>query len=188
MNRTKSLIILICGLILMVCGCGKQQMQPAEKLCLTNIDKKTAMEKSEKALSGMSFVIDKLDIEQGYISTRPIAGAQSFEFWKSDNAGRFNTSEANIHSIRRTAELNFSEENNNICIDCNVLTQRLYMPPRENTAETRAYDMFTKSGESRQTLTLNKDQIDAMQWIDLGEDSPLAEKILKRIKKQATKK
>ena len=188
MNKTKSLVILVCGSVLMVCGCGKQQTQPVEKLCLTNLDKKTAMEKSGKALSGMNFTIEKFDVEQGYISTRPIAGAQWFEFWKSDNAGSYNASESNIQSIRRTAELNFSGENNNICIDCNVLTQRLYMPPRENTAETKAYDMFTKSGESRQTLTLNKDQIDEMQWIDLGNDFPLAEKILQKIKKQASKK
>jgi len=188
MNKTKNLIMLVCGSILLICGCVEDQRETVEKLCLTNIDKKTAMEKSGKALSGLNFVIEKFDVEQGYISTRPIAGGQWFEFWKSDNAGGFNAAEANIHSIRRTAELNFSGENNNICIDCNVLTQRLHMPPREDVDETKAYGMFTKSGESRQTLRLNKDQMGKMQWIDLGNDSPLAEKILKKIKKQAAKK
>ncbi|HPS55864.1 MAG TPA: hypothetical protein PLP05_09710, partial [Sedimentisphaerales bacterium] len=158
MNKTKGLIILFFSSILMICGCANEpEQKTVEKLCLTNIDKKTAMEKSEKALSAMNFVIEKLDVEQGYISTRPIAGGQWFEFWKSDNAGGYNTAESNIQSIRRTAELNFSEENNEVCVGSSVLTQRLYMPPRENVNETKVHSMFTRSGESMQTLTLNKD-------------------------------
>jgi len=188
MTKTKSLMILICSSIMLICGCVEDQRESVEKLCLSGIDKKSAMEESEKALSGMNFVIEKLDVEQSYISTRAITGGQWFELWKNDNAGGFNAAEANIHSIRRIAELNFSEENNNVCIDCNVLTQRLYLPPREDVDETKASSMFSKSGESKQTLTLNKDQIDEMQWVDLGNDAQLAEKILKKIKKQAAKK
>ena len=188
MNKTKSLMILVCSSIMMICGCGKQQTQPAENLCLINIDKKTAMEKSEKALSGMNFVIEKFDVEQGYISTLPIAGGQWFELWKNDNAGGFNASESNIHSIRRTAELNFTEENNGVCIDCNVLTQRLYIPPREDMDEKKISGMYTKSSQAHQTLTLNKEQVGKIQWIDLGNDYQLAEKLLEKIKKQVTKK
>ena len=139
------------------------------------------MEAAEDVLCKMHFTIEKADIESGFIRTRPLSGAQFFEFWRSDNAGSFNAVEANLHTIRRIAELNISQQNGRVCIGCNVKTERLSLPEREVISSSRAYEMFSQSGPLRQRLALNPEQKRGMVWVDLGKDAWLETEILKRI-------
>ena len=192
---------LVFGLLL--AGCAEEQQYGAvEPICAENIDKLEAMEIAEDVLAKMHFTIEKADAEtatagidtrpwRGYIRTRPLAGAQFFEFWRSDNAGADNWLESNLHSIRRVVELKMSEQDegppqsgDRLCINCEVQKYRLSMPEHEVSSSARAYEMFSESNPALQNLRLNPEQKAGMAWIDLGKDRPLAAEILKRIKQQ----
>jgi hypothetical protein len=150
------------------------------------------MDLAEGVLVKMYFTIEKADIHNGLIRTRPLPGAQFFEFWRSDNIGARNTLEANLHTIRRTVTLNISQQNppgddrhrNEFRIDCEVNVQRLSLPVRQASSSANVYGIFSQSSPSLQRLKLNPEQKKQMEWIDLGRDSQLEEEILKRIKTQ----
>ena len=132
----------------------------------------------------MHFRINKSDSEQGLIRTRPLAGAQFFEFWRKDNVGAFNRAEANLHSIRRTVEVDVSQEEGRLCVGCNVSVQRLNLPERLLHGRGQSYDMLSVSSSSVQKLKLDAEQRRLMAWVDLGRDELLETEILKRIEKK----
>jgi hypothetical protein len=184
MNKSKVLLFMVCSAFCLVTGCAQRQHQETvEQICLTDTQKPKAMQAAEDVLARMFFTIDKSDTEQGIIRTKPLPAAQSFEFWRSDNVGSFNSTEANLHSIRRTAELDISRQGGQLCINCDVKVQRLSLPEHQVTSNGRSYAMFTPSKQSIQVLELHPEQKKDMAWIDLGSDKQLATDILKRIEK-----
>ena len=183
--KTNLCIYLLMACVFLLTGCAKQQQyETVEQLRLDNIEKFHAMQTAEDVLAKMHFIIEKSDVETGFIRTRPLPGAQFFEFWRSDNVGPFNSSEANLHSIRRIAELNISQDSEKLYIDCNVKTQRLNLPERQITSSAHAYEMFSKSSPSMQKLRLNKQQKIDVVWVDLEQDKQLATEILKQIEER----
>jgi len=146
------------------------------------------MEVAEDVLTGMHFTIEKADVQNGFIRTRPLPGAQFFEFWRSDNVGSYNTLAANLHTIRRTVTLDISQQNKELRIGCDVQVQRLSLPERQVSSSARAYGMFSRSSPSLQRLELYPEQKKQMAWIDLGSDTRLAVEILKRIEYNAKSK
>lgn len=172
---------------LLLCGCGQQQgNMTIEQITVPNLDKASAMEISETVLAEMHFEIEKADTNSGYIRTRPLPGAQFFELWRSDNAGANNWLMSNLHSVRRTVEINISRNDGQLQVDCSVHVQRLSVPESQNTSVTsgRAYRMFSKSKPTLQRLTLYPEQEEGMAWEDLGADEQLSTEILKRIEKR----
>ena len=170
---------------LLLAGCAKEeQSAPVEQICSSGINKQQAMQAAEDCLGDMHFAIEKADVEQGLIRTKALTGGQFFEFWRSDNVGSFNTAEANIQTIRRTAELKISEQAGQLCINCNVSVRRLNMPERQTASGSQAYRMFTKSRESMQSLKLDSEQKKTASWVDLGKDTQLETEILKRIEQR----
>ncbi|MCX5638289.1 MAG: hypothetical protein NTX52_11450 [Planctomycetota bacterium] len=171
--------------VLLLAGCAKQQQYEVatEPLCVTGLGKPAVMKASEDVLAEMHFTIEKADADSGLIRTGPLSGAQFFELWRSDNVGAFNSAESNLHSIRRTVELNMTPQGEKLCLGCNVKVERLFLPERE-VSSSQAYQMFSKSTTSLQKLTLNSQQKAGMTWVDLGQDRPLAAEILKRIEQQ----
>ena len=139
------------------------------------------MEVAEDVLANMYFTIEKADADSGLIRTRPLPGAQLFEFWRSDNVGADNTLAANLHTIRRTVTLDISQQDEQLCLGCNVQAKRLSLPERQVSSSARVYGMFSQSSLSLQRLKLNPEQKQQMAWIDLGRDSRLEAEILKRI-------
>jgi len=186
-NRVKSFYFafLACAVLFLLPGCAEtRQFKAVEQICVTDADKVTAMQQTEEVLGKMHFTIEKSDVEQGLIRTRPLAAAQAFEFWRSDNVGAFNNAEANLHSIRRTVEVNVSQQAEKLCIGCNVKTQKLNLPESQISSSSQAYSMFSKSCPSIQKLVLNPTQKSGMCWVDLGQDNRLAAEILNRIEKK----
>ena len=185
---------LVFGLLL--AGCAEQQQYGAAKpICVENIEKLQAMEIAENVLAKMHFTIEKADADpatlgidtrrwRGFIRTRPLPGAQFFEFWRSDNVGADNWLESNLHSIRRVVELNMSEQDKRLCINCDVQIYRLSLPEHHVSSSARAYEMFSASSSALQRIQLNPKQKEGMAWIDLGKDTQLAAEILKRIEQQ----
>ncbi len=174
--------------VLIVAGCAKPyKAETVEPICPAGIDKQQAMQIAEDVLGKLHFSIAKSDANLGVIKTRPLAGAQFFEFWRKDNVGAFNFDEANLHSIRRIAELNINQQDTHLCISCNVNTQRLRLPEQELHSRSRLYEIFSQSSSSKQKLILNPEQKQGMAWVDLGSDTKLATVILKRIENKIAK-
>ena len=176
MKTAKLSVFEIVFVILFFAGCGNHvQFKAVEQICLAKVDKSMVMAQAEDVLGGMHFKIDKYDIEHGIIRTKPLPAAQFFEFWRKDNAGAFNSAEANMHAIRRIAELKISQQNGQLCINCDVQTQRLSVADSANDGN------ISSSLRSRQKF--EEDEREKV-WIDLGRDARLETKILKHIEKK----
>ena len=132
--------------------------------------------------------VSKADTEQGLMRTRPLAGAQFFEFWRSENVGAENFAEANLHSLRRTAELNLTEQGGRLCIGCSVAVQRLSLPEFEVSSSSRAYELFSRSTARMQELELRREHQEQIEWLDMGRDTRLSTEILKRIEAKLKEK
>jgi hypothetical protein len=177
-------VVLLCALAF---GCGEsQKSQTTQPLCSDTENKSKIIEAAEKVLTGMYFTIDKADADAGIIRTRPLPAAQFFEFWRSDSVGEFNQSEANLHTIRRTVEMQIEEQKGKLCINCVAATQRLSFPSKRLTSSTQVYEMFTISGPTSQRFRLYPEQQKDMAWINLGRDSALETEILNRLNKKLT--
>lgn len=184
-NIRQSWIYAIGIYALLLAGCARQyQSETTEQIHVSDIDRSETIEIAEEVLTQLHFTIDKIDAGSGLIKTRPLPGAQFFEFWRGDNVGSDNHLQANLHTIRRIVELDITKQEEKISISCDVKLQRLSLPERQITSSARAYDMFSRSTPSLQRLTLNPEQQKAMAWIDLGQDIPLATEILKRIQER----
>lgn len=180
----------LCTYALMICafiiaGCNQKQQKESTSLAtVPDINEADAMTVAEDVLAQMYFSIDKADVSSGYIRTRPLSGAQFFEFWRSDNVGAENTLLSNLQTIRRTVELNINRRQDRFEIDCNVRVQSLSLPERENISSAEGYGMHTRSSPILQRMRLDAKQIKDTEWIDLGEDKKLAAEIVKRITKK----
>ena len=186
MFRGKTLQTGISIALVFLAGCSVQQKacEPIKQLCVTNVAMTDAIKAGENVLGQMHFAVEKSDADAGIIRTRPLAGAQFFEFWRSDNVGPFNCAQANLQSIRRIVELNFSRHDKSLSISCAVQTQKLSLPEHDVISSTQAYRMYSQSTSSAQTHKLSAGQRRGMVWVDLGEDTMLAAKILNRIERQ----
>jgi hypothetical protein len=166
-------------------GCaGTKQYETVEQIHIKDKDILETMEAAEDVLAEMHFTIDKADTESGYIKTRPLAAGQFFEFWRCDNIGADNALASNLHTIRRTVELEIIRPGEDSIVDCNVKVERLSLPERDITSSARVYQMFSRSKESLQRLELNPYQERNMAWVDLGNDERLTTEILRRIEKR----
>ena len=167
-------------------GCAQKQQIKPEPICLANMDLQAAMNQTELVLLKMNFIVNKADISSGIMRTKPLPGGQFFEIWRQDNRDNYSRAMSNLHSIQRTAELNFMQRNDLLCIDCNVIIERLSIPEKEIDSSARAYSLFSSSNESMQALFLNEEQEKNMSWVDIGRDNKLATVILDRIYKKLT--
>jgi hypothetical protein len=179
---------LFCLCSFVLAGCGRSQKAAVKEIPTENTQTSQTMQTAKNVLGQMHFEIEKADLQNGYIRTRPLAGGQFFEFWRSDNAGFDNQLLSNMHSIRRIVELNIGKQGEESKIECKVHVQRLSIPQREITSSSQAYNMFTRSDISYQRLELNPEQQKGMAWIELDRDKKLETEILKRISSAIEKK
>ncbi|HUW20159.1 MAG TPA: hypothetical protein VMW16_12745 [Sedimentisphaerales bacterium] len=188
-NKIKALCLAACATIFLLAGCGRTlQYQPVDQVCVPDANKANALQAAEDVLGRMHFTIDKADADQGFIRTNPLPGAQFFEFWRKDNIGPSNSLQANLHSIRRIAELQTSQQAGQLCIKCDVKLQRLSLPEHEVTSSARAYEMFAGSSAAMQELRLHPQQKKQAAWLDLDNDTELATVILKQIEEKLNAK
>ena len=185
----------LCGFVplcmIFISGCQENQTNSVtnvQKAFPENSETTWTMQIAEEVLDQLYFEIEKADTNKGYIRTRPLSGAQFFEFWRNDNVGLENELLSNLHSIRRIVELTIDTKQNTLNIDCKVRVQRLSIPPRKLTSSSQAYAKFTKSNVLLQRLELNPEQKANMAWLDLDNDKELEAEILKRISSMITKK
>ena len=61
-------------------GCGQEPLQTIEQICTPQAGYTQIMDTAEMVLAEMNFKIAKADTEHGFLQTRPLTAAQSFEF------------------------------------------------------------------------------------------------------------
>lgn len=177
-----SLSILVC--IFCLGGCSQpEQVVSSDPVCLDFTMNQT-MEAAKAALIQMHFNLEKDDPQTHYLRTRPLPGAQFFQFWRKDNADAYSAAQANMHSLRRIVEMEFSEKDNAVCIACRVQVQRLSFPEKPIEGRNASASAFTESQYNRQSVLVDEDQLAKMEWLDAGPDRALEQRILERVKKQ----
>ena len=164
-------------------GCAENKyIKTEERFCGPAVSKGELMASAERILAGMHFEIEKLDSEAGYIRTLPLSGGQTFEIWRADNVGALNRAEADLHSIRRTVELNVSEQAEQVCINCKATTERLSISSEQTSGQS--YRAMT----GQKTIQkISREQKGNITWLDLGRDGQLETEIIRRIEKQLAK-
>jgi hypothetical protein len=182
---TALMIALAACAALGVSGCGKQvSVSPSDPICLSLVGKTEMMETAQQILVKKKFIIEKYDIDAGYILTRPMRGSQFFEPWRGDTVGAANKAASNIHSIERVITMNFTQDTGQLCVECIVDSRRLSMPEKQLIANSQAAAVFVGGGTSG--LELKPDTEEDIAWIDLGRDGALERDILERIKLKTT--
>ncbi|MBN1361645.1 MAG: hypothetical protein JW993_13695 [Sedimentisphaerales bacterium] len=170
-------------------GCaGRLASTPGTTLHVGDVNAADVVGAARTVLSRMSFAIDKADPNAGIVRTKPLAAAQFFEVWRSDNTSLADGLEANLHSVRRSVELDFARDRGQWRIDCTVRVQRLSVPGEEVASVSQAYRIHSRSDPDLQTFVLTPAQRAQMTWIDLDNDEALAAVILQRIEKQLTQR
>lgn len=188
MNRSKCAYLMAVVGIFTLVGCAAfEPIAPSKPLCITSQDRAEVMAVAEDVLTGMQFVIEKYDIDSGFIKTRPLRGGQMMELWRSDNVGAFNSAEANLHSIQRTVQLEVYQSTGQMCLRCAVNVRRLSLPEKDIISVSRMAGIFTGGRISDQRLKLSEEQKAEMAWIEMGAEPGLERKILGLIEKRIGK-
>ena len=176
--------VLVVMMFLLGCAQNPTSVPVPRPIICPGADQAQVLAAAQQAIKSMHFAIDVIDLQAGYIKTLPLSGAQGFELWRSDSVGMFNAVEANLHSIRRIVELRITQHDKSIHLNCAVATQRLNMPNSQVSSSAHAYRIHSDSSRAIQRLKLTPAQERNMEWIDLGPDQRLAQRILDRIRKQ----
>ena len=168
-------------------GCGHSAKSASAPDVLTASDAEVLLAAAAQTLRRMHFVLDKYDIEAGYIRTRPQRAGQFFELWRQDNASAEAFAQANMDSLMRTIEVFVEQEYDTMGLRCVVTVEKLSLPPRPIRSMSRLAGMHTDSTQKTQTLALDRDQLRQMEWIELGPDHALEQRIVTQIQEQLRK-
>ncbi len=163
------------------CSSTNKQQSLSKDSNLSNVSSDTYLYAARTVLRHMQFHINKFDLDNKYLMTAPLSGAQLIEFWRSDNAGLFNTAEANIQSITRRVEVVYPDQASGPQII--VTTKRLSLDTDEPVSLADARNIFTRSQGRNQGIAANMD-FNKTRWIDLGRDKKLEEKIARLINQE----
>jgi hypothetical protein len=177
--RVKLNKLIICCSLVWLTGCTENKyIVTTDRICASAESKADAMAVAKKVLAQMSFSIEKFDVETGFIKTRPLSGAQSFEFWRCDSVGSFNQAEADLQTLRRTVELNLSDQAGQLCINCKAITERLSISHDQAASDQSRMIMSSAQRSARKIAGELKTNA---TWLNLGRDSQLETEIIKRI-------
>ena len=177
--------VVFAGLVLLANGCASQPIeQSTEPVCIANTLPEQAMTAAQTVLTKMHFDIDKFDTDIFYVRTRPLSGAQFFEFWRKDNASAYAAAKSNLHSIRRTVELTFTPDGSSTCIQCRVQVSRLSIPETPLISTNQMSGVHTQSHTRLQTLDVSAERTAVSEWVDFGPDPDLEHRILEKIHQQ----
>ena len=165
--------------VIVVSGCSEPvSYQVPEPVCFTSVNQDRLMEAGEQVLLDMHFEIEKFDVEKGVIKTYPLRGGQFFEFWRSDNVGSQNKADSNLYSILRSVDLQVTEKGTQHCLEITSRKRRLSIPEQELVSGSQNAGIFTGGSVNFQKIRLETENL---EWIEMGRDYPLENRILDRI-------
>lgn len=183
-NRKMVSLLALAAVCLAGCG-GSAKKAAAAPAVVTGSDANSLLAAAQETLERMYFTMDKYDVEAGYLCTRPLRAGQFFEPWRKDNASGLAFGQANLDSLRRTVEVFVEPQGGVMGLRCAVTVEKLSLPPRPVRGTASLAGMYTDSSLRKQSLAMEKDPAGKQtEWIDLGPDLALEQRILKRIQQQ----
>ncbi|MBL7215613.1 MAG: hypothetical protein ISS71_08040 [Phycisphaerae bacterium] len=181
-----TILTVVVGLQILFTGCSRpQQVISSDPVCLPQIDVSRAMQAARTVLEEMQFSVEKYDPEARYIRTRPLSAAQFFQVWRQDNASPYTSAQANLQSLRRIVEVEATPYANRTCLECRVYVQQLSLLEEPIVGAWGTAGSYTSSSSTYQTLRVESEQLEKMEWLDKGLDRALEQKILSKIRGKA---
>lgn len=133
----------------------------------------------QQELKDRGFVLERLDLRAGMISTLPLTSRQWFEFWRGDVVSAEAIAESSLQTIQRQVDIEVLPADGDLWqVTCRVAVRGPYsLASRDRDAlmVTYALPLRVRSPGKKEL------QPAQMAWIDLGNDSELEDAILNNI-------
>jgi hypothetical protein len=164
----------------MVAGCARvSEMRLANPMALTGADPATAEQVARRVLTEMRFPIEYPSARPGLVATGPLTGDSWFEFWRKDTVGSHQIAESSLHTVRRRVIVSVAPKGQGCEVLVRVAKERLSAPgvaPEQISGAVSLYDPRDSDLQRQDALAVTK-----YQWIDMGRDEALEQRILDRI-------
>ncbi len=176
-------MLLAPALLALQVGCEKP-VQP-ERLTAAPIYSEELEQLWEATLSVLlkhDFLPQRQDRAMGIITTRPATSRQYGEFWRQDvdPTDSYSMAEANLHAIQRQATVRFVRSEPDWQLEVQVDVFRLSRPESQVTTASSAIQAFSGVLPTTQGQT-SRDPRTRKQWVLLGRDQDMEERLLDRI-------
>lgn len=121
-----------------------------------------------------SFIIDRRDFREGWLSTQPLVSKQPFEFWRGDVVSPVAELQCTLSTMRRTVRFHFTRtaDGKYIC-EPKVVVERYAMPERRITAVDQYLEAFTTEHAAEDVATEEGQAIRVEYWYADGRDYDL---------------
>ncbi len=121
-----------------------------------------------------SFIIDRRDFREGWLSTQPLVSKQPFEFWRGDVVNPVAELQCTLSTMRRTVRFHFTRtaDGKYIC-EPKVVVERYAMPERRITAVDQYLEAFTTLHAAEDATTEEGQAIRVEYWYADGRDYDL---------------
>ena len=121
-----------------------------------------------------SFIIDRRDYREGWLSTQPLVSKQPFEFWRGDVVSPVAELQCTLSTMRRTVRFHFTRtaDGKYIC-EPKVVVERYAMPERRITAVDQYLEAFTTEHAAEDTTTEEGQALRVEYWYADGRDYDL---------------
>jgi len=127
-----------------------------------------------EATKERSFIIDRRDFREGWLSTQPLVSKQPFEFWRGDVVSPVAELQCTLSTMRRTVRFHFTRTTDGkyIC-EPKVVVERYAMPERRITAVDQYLEAFTTLHAAEDATTEEGQAIRVEYWYADGRDYDL---------------
>lgn len=136
-------------------------------------------------LRGYRYRLDRVDRRMGVVTTMPEMSQHFFEFWRHDVDTNTDLLESTLNPIRRWVEVRVEGDNgeNWDQLSVTVHKERLSTPDRQFNSSAAAYRLF---GYNLPTTT-GRDRVtpDADEWLSIGRDPAMEDRLLREILERA---
>lgn len=197
------------GLLVLACfftaGCATQRAAPSPKLVATNIDEKLATSEywfnrpaidcvkaadydtlwniCTKVAIDAFFTVERTDYRNGFISTKPMASKQFFEFWRSDVVDFHSQLACDLATHRRVVHFTIFRQPDG-CYVCEpkVVVEHYSEIERRITAVNQYQDAFSVSRQVENETTEEGTAVRISYWYAERRDDALERSLANRIR------
>jgi len=166
--------------VAMVAGCARvPEMRLANPMALTGADPATAEQVARRVLTEMRFPIEHPSARPGLVTTEPLTGDSWFEFWREDTVGSHQVAESSLHTVRRRVSVSVAPKGRGCEVLVRVAKERLSAPGAATDHISGSFSIY----EPQDSDLRRQDELadTKYQWIDMGRDEALEQRILNRI-------
>lgn len=158
----------------------QQPIRPTEPTLSDLAPERTPDDIWDQTLSVLTehgFVPDRQDRANGRITTHPTTSKQWHEPWRKDVADKYDVMMASMHTIRRSATVQFVRESRQWKVDVEVRIQQLSEPEPQITTASSALHGFTGALPD----SFGRQSDGRRRWRDMGRDGEMETRLIREI-------